>query len=119
VAGWTNLGVGLAVTALGGLFGILFKVEADKVENAGTNRNWADVKKHFDRGNEYKRGMVIGLGVGGGIAVAGGLILTLRYLRKEKPVAKTSPKPSAPKPAVSALPAFGPDRLGLTVRVDF
>lgn len=119
LAGWANLGAGLAVAALGGLFGILFQVEADKVEKAGTNRTWTDVKKHFDLGNYYKRGMVIGLGIGGALAVGGGVLLTLRYLRKEKPVAKTHPTPSTPKPAVSALPAFGPGRLGLNVKVDF
>ena len=119
ISGWTSLGLGLAGGAVAGIFGLLSASEADAVESAGPEDTWVgEIADHHERAETYRTTAYWAVGVGGVLTVAGAVLTGVGYSISVPE--RGSPK-SEGQPATSAqlLPAMGPERAGLLLRVAF
>lgn len=79
ILGWASIGVGAALTILGTSFGIAYGIDKKKIEDAPAGTPWnPDLKKRYDRMDEFKTTTAVCLGLGLGTLAAGTLLLLLR-----------------------------------------
>jgi hypothetical protein len=126
ISGWTGLGAGAAALIVGGTCGLLARKEASTIEGAQSGTAWLELQPHKNRYDTYKNIAYYGLGVGAGLAVAGGVLLLVSYRRGADEAPPAAPGPGvtpeprgrlslAPAPVFSAVPAVGPNQLGMVV----
>jgi len=106
-SGWLTLGVGLTTATLGGCFGLLARSEYSAVADAGRDQLWRDVSPNYDRGETYRQVFFYGLGIGGALAIGGGVLMALGYRGERR--SRAGPQP------LTALPAVGTREAGVLV----
>jgi tetratricopeptide (TPR) repeat protein len=83
VSGWTALGTGVALLAVGGGLGIGSRQESTKVDGAAAGTPWTELQGHYDRARSFRDAAWAAAAVGAGIAIAGGTLLYLGRRNRE------------------------------------
>jgi tetratricopeptide (TPR) repeat protein len=109
-SGWSAVGVGLATVVTGGVFGIVAARESSKVEGAAFGTVWDAVKPNYKHAETYRQVMYYGVGIGAGVAIAGGIVAVWSY-RGGRGERRSQDGP-APLGRFSAVPIATPQQIG-------
>jgi tetratricopeptide (TPR) repeat protein len=117
-SGWVAVGTGVVVAVTGGIFGGLSLSESSKVEGAPKDTQWVDVKSHYQNADTYRKILYYGTAIGGGVALAGAILVGWSYRS-----AAAERRPEGGEPAagarVTALPYAGPQSAGFLLAGQF
>jgi hypothetical protein len=115
ISGWSGLAAGAALLATGGTFGLLASREKSRVDGASVGTPWSVLEPRTHRFDSYRTVAYYCAGLGAGLAVSGGVLLALSYRRSFVP----ERTPDAATPRLSAMPAVGPQQVGVVLAGSF
>jgi hypothetical protein len=113
-SGWAAVGTGVAVMAVGGIFGGLSVGERNKVEDAPRLTPWTTVSGHYQNADTYRKVLYYGVATGGVVAIAGAALVAWSYRGAAAERSPGGPGPTA-RGTLTALPMAGPQGAGLVV----
>lgn len=107
-AGWSAAGAGVATVIVGGVFGIVAARDNSKIESSGFGTVWTAVKPDYRRVETFRQVLYYGVGIGAGVAIAGGIMAAWSYRGTG-----SERVPSSSSGRLTAAPLLGPQQVGL------